>query len=117
MLVPSVVNLGMTFDSIASCLSQVLLLETRLSISFQKVGGLNFCSWCCWCCCCRRVFVVVTVDRVFIFVSDGHGMFQADSSSQCRIIICAREVCLLVVGRVIRWICPFQFGGSCFPWR
>ena len=65
---------------------------------------------------CRHVFVVVTVDRASIFVGDG-GISQADSSLQCRIIICARVVCLLLVGRTIRWICPVQFGGSCFPWR
>ena len=35
MLVPSVVNLGMALDSVAFCfLLQVLLLDTRLSISF-----------------------------------------------------------------------------------
>ena len=108
MLVLSFVNLGMTLDSIASCFLHVLLLETRLSISFQNVGGLNLCIWCCRCCCCRRVFVVVTVDRVLIFVGDGHGISQADSRLQCRKIMFARVVCLLVVGRTIRWICPAQ---------
>ena len=35
--------------------------------------------------CCQRLFVVVTVDCVFIFVGHGHGISQADSSLQCRI--------------------------------
>ena len=68
MLVPSFVNLGMALGSIASLafLLQMLLLETRVSISFQNVsvGGLNLCIWCCWCCRCRRPFVFDTVDRV-----------------------------------------------------
>ena len=34
--------------------------------------------------------VVVTVDRVFIFVGEGHVIFQADSGLQCRIRVCAR---------------------------
>ena len=57
------------------------------------------------------VFVVVTVDRVFIFVGDGHGISQADSSLQCRIRVCARAEDLPFGC----WL--FSFGGSCFPWR
>ncbi len=52
LLVPSFVNLGMALGFIAFCFClQMLLLETRLSISFQNVGvgGLNLCIWCCWC--------------------------------------------------------------------
>ena len=84
---------SMALGSMISCFClQMLLLETRLSISFQNVsvGGLNLCLWCCWCCWCRRPVVVVTVDRVFIFVGDGHSISQADSSLQCRIRVCAR---------------------------
>ena len=113
MLVPSFVNLGMALESVAFCfLLHVLLLDTGLSNSFQNVsvGGLNLCLWCCWCCWCRRPVVVVTVDRVFIFVGDGHGISQADSSLQCRIRVCAR-VEALPFGC---W--RFSFGGSCFPW-
>ena len=117
MLVPSFVNLGMTLDSIDSVFLQVLLLETRLSISFQDVGGLNICIliWCCW--CCRFFLFLVSVNRVLIFVGDERCVFKGDSSLQCRIRVCARVVCLFVVGRVIRLICSVFFEGSCFPWR
>ena len=114
MLVPSFVSLGMALDSVAFCLLlQVLLLDARLSISFQnvRVGGLNLCLRCCWCCWCRRPVVVVAVDRVFIFVGDGHGISQADSSMQCRIRVCAQA-------EDLPFACwRFSFGGSCFPWR
>ena len=65
---------------------EMLLLETRLSISCQNVSvsGLNLCIWCCWC-CRRRVFVVVTVDRVLTFVGEWHGVSQSDSSLLCRV--------------------------------
>jgi len=89
MLVPSFVKLVMDLDSIASCFAQVLLFETRLSISFSKfvllisifVFGV--------------VGVVVTVDFVFIFVGDGHGCSQAGSRLQCRMGVCARVEDLL----------------------
>ena len=45
---------------------------------------------------------VVAVDRVFILFCDGRRHSQADSSVQCRIIVCARqERCIFVVGLVI----------------
>ena len=45
---------------------------------------------------------VVAVDRVFIFFCDGRRHSQADSSVQCRIIVCAWvERCIFVVGLVI----------------
>ena len=45
---------------------------------------------------------VVAFDRVFIFFCDGRRHSQADSSVQCRIIVCARvERCIFVVGLVI----------------
>ena len=108
------VSLGMALDSVAfRLLLQVLLLDARLSNSFQnvRVGGLNLCLRCCWCCWCRRPVVVVAVDRVFIFVGDGHGISQADSSMQCRIRVCAQA-------EDLPFACwRFSFGGSCFPWR
>ena len=69
----------------------MLLLKTRLSISFQTVcvSGLRICIWCCWC-CCRRLFVVVTVDCILTFVGDRHGVFQSYSSLLCRDRVCAR---------------------------
>ena len=77
LLVPSFVNLGMALRSSVSLLLHMLLLETRLSISFQNVtvAGLNICIWCCWCCCRHRLFVVVTVDGALLtFVGDEHGV-------------------------------------------
>ena len=112
MLVPSFVKLSMALDSVAFCfLLHVFFFDTGLSSSFQNVSvaGLNLCVWCCWCCWCRRPVVVVTVDRVFIFVGDGHGISQADSSLQCWIIVCAR------VEDLPFGCWRFSFGGSCFP--
>ena len=43
--------------------------------------------------------VVVTVDCALIFVGDGHGISQADSSLQCRKrVVHGRGICFLVVG-------------------
>jgi hypothetical protein len=82
------VNPGM---ALGSCFFQMLLLETRLSISCQNVSasGLNLGIWCCWC-CRHRFFVVVTVDRVLTFVGEGHGVSQSDSSLLCRVRSYAR---------------------------
>ena len=121
LLVPFFVNLGMALGSMASCFClQMLLLETRLSISFQNVsvGGLNLCVWCCWCCRRRRFFVVVTVDRVLTFVVDGHGVSQSDSSLLCGSeLMHGWRISFFGCWRVIGWNQFVQFGGSCFPWR
>ena len=99
----------------------MLLLETRLSISFQNVsvGGLNLCIWCCWCrWCCRRrgFFVVVTVDRVLTFVADGYGVSESDSSLPCRVRVYARveDLCFVVVGALLVGINLFSLEGHAF---
>ena len=63
----------------------MLLFDAGLSSSFQNVSvaGINLCVWCCWCCWCRRPVVVVTVDRVFIFVGNGRFKFAMSDKSLC----------------------------------
>ena len=112
MLVPSFVKLSMALDSVAFCfLLHVFFFYTGLSSSFQNVSaaGLNLCVWCCWCCWCRRPVVVVTVDRVFIFFGDGHGISQADSK------FAMLDHSLCTGGGFAFWLLAVQFGGSCFP--
>ena len=59
-------------------------MGTRLSISFQCVSvGVSILFGVVRG-CCHRLFVVVFVDCGFIFVGDGHGISQADSSLQRR---------------------------------
>ena len=103
MLVPSFVNLGMTLDSIASCFLTMLLcgcacrshcnmLVLLVSIFvFGVVGVVGLVvALRCHCRLCILIFC------------DGHHHSQADSSLQCRIIVCARvERCIFVVGLVI----------------
>ena len=91
-------------------------LGTRLSISFQHVS-VDSILFGVVRGCCHRLFVVVTVDGAFIFVGDGHGISQADSSLQCRMRVCARVGDLLFgCWRFICCIRLVQFGSSCSPW-
>ena len=96
---------------------QMLLLETRLSISCQhvSVSGVNLGIGCCWCCRCR-FFVVVTVDRVLTFVGEGHGVSQSDSSLLCQVRSYARleDLRFFVIGALLVGINLFSLEGHAF---
>ena len=55
------------------------ILGTRLSIQFQNVS-VDVSTSISVVRCCHRFFVVVIVDRVFVFVGGRHGLLQHDSS-------------------------------------
>ena len=73
-------------------------MGTRLSILFQYVSVDVSILFGVVRGCCHHLFVAVTVDCGSIFVGDGHGISQADSSLQCRRNVRAQVEHFFVVG-------------------
>ena len=96
----SFVNLGVALDSIPFFVVEFLKLVcgTRLLISYQYVSVDVSILFGVVRGCCHRLFVAVTVDCGFIFVGDGQGISQTDSSLQCQRTVRAQVEFFFAVG-------------------